>query len=155
MNRSVKRNTPSAELSNRGRLALQRRAELYPRNFVLVDIREGGPGGEFPWSGWIKLRSFHSVLEFVGEGIEHSPEFDVEPRLSTSSSLENPKRTLEILVSRRPRDTHRPSLVLGDRVYSLGPGRWNRQGFRILHQLLQMALSDSRSLRELPVAIAK
>jgi hypothetical protein len=141
------------ELDDEERSALQRRAEAYPRNFVLVDVRPGHPGGEYPFQGWIKLRSFHAVLEFIGAGLNAAPEHDVAPAPETPAPAENPARTLEIRVDNAAGEEPLAVRFEGRR-YSLAPGLWNRRGFQILHQLFQMTVSDMRA-SELPIAIAK
>ena len=49
---------PSA-LSNDERFRLHEEAEQAPANDIVLDIRPGHPGGEFPLHGRLRLRSFH------------------------------------------------------------------------------------------------
>ena len=94
-------NYDPAVLSNEDRRRLHEEAEQAPYNDVLIDIRSGYTGGEFPLHGRLRLRSFHEVLTFIGRGIEEEPEYDVPPDPRTPSISENPPRTLEILEDRR------------------------------------------------------
>src|SRR5438270_13807011 len=89
-------------LSNDERLELHRKAEEAPANDVLIDIRSGNIGGDFPIHGRLRLRSFHEVLTFIGRGISEEPEFEVTPDPRTPAISENPRSTLEILESREP-----------------------------------------------------
>ncbi len=83
-------------LSNEERDALNHRAQHYPLNHILVDIRPGFDGGKFPILGHIKLRSFKAILGFIGRGIIEEPEFHVDTDPRTGPVLANPTTTLAI-----------------------------------------------------------
>lgn len=76
-------------LSNKERTFLNTIVAQKPSNFVLVDIRPGFPGGDYPLFGMIKLRSFNEIIEFVAAGIERNPEFNVAHDPQTGISFEN------------------------------------------------------------------
>src|SRR6185369_13989686 len=47
-------------------------------NDVAFDIRTNHLGGEWPMKGAFRLRSFHSILYFLGQSLGEDPEYDVE-----------------------------------------------------------------------------
>jgi hypothetical protein len=155
-------NYEQSKLSNEERRLLQQDAERYPRNYVLVDIRPGFPGGDYPWHGQIKLRSFNAILGFVARSMEEEPEFDVEPDTRSGPVLRNP--TAALLV--RETDSRPPDSVfaveLRKRWYSVSNGRedhdqaiWNREAFILLTQLYQMTVTDVGKVPSVPITIAK
>lgn len=155
-------NYDQAKLSNEERHRLQKDAERYPTNYVLVDIRPGFPGGDYPWHGQIKLRSFNAILGFVARGMEEEVEFDVEPDPRSKAAVLNPTSTLVV----RESDSRPPESVfaveLGQSWYSLGNGGqghdqavWNREAFILLNQLYQMTVTDLAKAPGVPITIAK
>ena len=68
------------------RLDLEKKAERWPPNDLLVDIRPGFPGGELPIQGDFRLRSFHVILNFLGCTMEEEPEYHVDPNPLTGWS---------------------------------------------------------------------
>lgn len=149
-------------LSNQERRSLQQRAERYPRNYVLVDIRPEFPGGNLPWHGQIKLRSFNAILGFVARAMEEEPEFKVEPDPGNESVLRNPATTLLVCeTDNRPSDSVF-AVELRGRWYSLSNGgqdhdqaTWNREAFVLLTQLYQMTVTDIGKTPAVPITIAK
>lgn len=83
-------------LPNEERESLNNEAKLFPENSLLVDIRPGGPGGDYPLQGYFLFRSFSDTLVFVASGMTTVPEFDVEKHPKTSVVLLNPAQTLAI-----------------------------------------------------------
>lgn len=155
-------NYDPALLSNSERRALDQEARRYPVDHILVDIRPGFPGGEYPWRGRIDLRSFDEILIFLGRGIQEDPEFVVEPDPRTSGVFYNPPKILDI----RESDTRPPDAIfavpLENRWYSVqGPsptvikGAQNLDVFRILSQLYQMTVIDVERVPTLPITIGK
>ena len=132
-------------------------------NDILVDVRPGYPGGDYPIQGKLSLRSFNEILEFIARGLGEQPEFGVEPDPRTGLIGTNPSQTLAIVESAR-RPEHAGVLVQYDgRFYALeGPqdggltdlARWNLQAFRLLSQLVQMTVT-SQAVHPPGIVIAK
>ena len=78
-------------LSNDERAQLHAEAEEAPPSDILLDIRAGYTGGEYPMHGRLRLRSFHEVLNFLGRGMGEEPEFDVAPDPRTPSMIGKPR----------------------------------------------------------------
>ena len=140
-------NYDPAALSNEERFRLHEEAEQAPANDILLDIREGYPGGEYPMHGWLRLRSFHEILSFVGRGIVEEPEFDVPPDPRTPTISENPVRALEIVEA--PGVPPGPDLSVQWRGhhYAVQPQsgyQWNKKAFSLLYQLFQMSVSTAK-----------
>ncbi len=132
-------------LSNDERAQLHAEAEEAPPSDILLDIRAGYTGGEYPMHGRLRLRSFHEVLNFLGRGMGEEPEFDVAPDPRTPLMSENPVRTLEIAESTAPPAADRLYVELHGRYYSVQsePGyQWNEKAFSMLYQLFQMSVSN-------------
>lgn len=136
------------------RAALNARAAANPANFVLVDIRPDGAGGNFPLFGAFKLRSLNVIIEFLAAGINQAPEFDVTPDPLTPSVAANPRRALAIEES-----DGRPSTGLSvfyrGKYYSVADPPWDRQGFKLLSQLFQMTVTDVSRVAVPEITIAK
>jgi hypothetical protein len=133
-------------LSNDERIRLHAEAEEAPPNDILLDIRAGYPGGEYPMHGRLRLRSFHEVLNFIGRGIAEEPEFDVPPDARTPLMTENPVHTLEISESSEPPPGDELSVELHGRYYSVRQEtgyQWNKKAFSLLYQLFQMSVSNT------------
>lgn len=150
-------------LSNDERETLHRRAEQSTRHHILVDIRQGHPGGDFPMFGRIKLRSFKAILEFIGRGIDEEPEFDVDPDPRTKKVTVNPARTLTIREARtKPEGAIISARKRGlwyyiDQESAEGESfdRWNHEAFDLLYQLYHLTVTDVSKLPSLPIAISK
>ena len=116
-----------------------------PPNEIAVDIRPGYPGGEFPLTGKLRLRSFLSILNFLGAAIEEEPEFFVAKDPRTPAVAENPDRTVTILAEEDEPEGVDLAVEYKDHWYAVAPdsGRcWNASGFQLLHQVFQMAVSE-------------
>src|SRR5215470_2558252 len=76
-------------LSDAERAMLNARAANNPGNFVLIDVRPGHPGGDWPLFGALKLRSLNRLLDFVAESDVEAREFDVmkDPRSGDSPPI--------------------------------------------------------------------
>jgi hypothetical protein len=98
LHRSVLNYDETISTIERDRHALNEIANKRPKNFILIDIHPDYPGGDFPIFGGIKLRRIYGIMDFLADGIEKSPEFDVEPDPRTGLTPNNPKNTLTILV---------------------------------------------------------
>jgi len=137
-------NYDPAILSNEERIRLHEEAEAGPDNEIMVDIRPGHPGGEYPLHGKLRLRSFYNVLTFIGRDIEEEPEYDVPPDPRTPTISENPVHTLEILETDRVPSGVDFSVTLNGSYYAVRPEtgyQWNRKSFSLLYQLFQMTVA--------------
>jgi hypothetical protein len=133
-------------LSNAERLELHAQAEDAPTNEILLDIRAGHPGGEYPLKGRLRLRSFHEVLTFLGRGMQEEPEFDVAPDPRTPLIRENPTSTLKIHESSRPQQHAEATVAYKGRYFSIGDDDgypWDKKVFSLLYQLFQMTVAPS------------
>jgi hypothetical protein len=143
--RVVLTNYDPVTLSNEERIRLQEEADQGADNDVMVDIRPGYPGGEWPIHGVFRLRSFHNILNFIGQSISDNPEYDVAKYPQTPNVSQNPVNTMAVLVSDRKPGDDEISIRFGDLYYALKPDDgypWNREAFRLLCQLFQMTMTD-------------
>lgn len=128
------------------RRRLHEEAFQAPDNDVLVDIRPGYPGGDFPFHGVYRLRSFHAMINFLGRSLDDEPEFDVLPDPRSGPNEENPPMALAIRQSfTKPPDVDQAIPYRGAYYYidPAGPyRRWNAEGFRLLYQLFQMTVTE-------------
>jgi hypothetical protein len=145
-------------ISNRERLALQAKADRWPPNDILVDIRPGNPGGEYPIQGAFRLRSFHGILNFLGRSIASEPEYHVDPDPGTGIVSENPVRVLDIIESTIERPNTKLSVTHEGHYYSIADEEkrsWNQEAFRLLYQLFQMTVTDAPRGNVPSITIAK
>ncbi len=140
-------------LTDSERHALNNIANKKPENFVMVDIRPGYPGGDFPIFGGIKLRSLYGIMDFLAGGIENSPEFDVEPDPRTGLTPKNPKNTLTILID-DPSAAEFLHVPYRGHEYTIGYTTWDYEAFKNLYHLFQTAVTDV-STTVVPVTISK
>ena len=140
-------------LTDSERHALNQRANKRPDNFILVDIRPGYPGGDFPICGCIKLRSLNGIIDFLAESIENSPEFDVEPDPRTGLTPQNPKNTMTILIDGQS-EVEFLHIPYKGHQYTIEYTPWNYDVFTNLYYLYQTAVTDV-SANIVPVTIAK
>ncbi len=143
--RIVLTNYDPATLSNEERIRLQEEADQGADNDVMVDIRPGYPGGEWPIHGVFRLRSFHNVLNFIGQSISDNPEYDVAKYPQTPHVSQNPVNTMALVVSADTPGNGDISVQYGDFYYAIKPDDgypWNREAFRLLCQLFQMTMTD-------------
>ncbi|WP_445370959.1 hypothetical protein ACH518_17160 [Methylomonas sp. HW2-6] len=153
--RIVLTNYDPALLSNDERRRLHEEAGQGADNDVGVDIRAGYPGGEWPLHGVFRLRSFHNVLNFIGEGLGDEPEFAVDKHPATPAVRENPVQTLALQVGADDGDL---SVEFGGQNYALQPEtgyQWNREGFRLLCQIFQMTVANLNQQGAPTITIAK
>lgn len=150
-------------MSNHERKRLHDLANRYPRNYVLVDVRPGSPGGDYPWQGQIKLRSFKAALGFLARGIADEPECHVEPDPRTGPVLRNPTQTLRIRESDRRLPDSVFTAELAGRWFAVDgtahgdqkSDPWDLEAFELLNQLYQMTVTDVAGVPTLPITIAK
>lgn len=146
------------QLSDDEKLALHTKAQEGQANDIMVDVREGFPGGEYPISGHFRLRSFIAIVDFLGRSIGEDPEYFVEKDPRTPEVSENPNLTLELLSSEDSPDDDELAVEYDGFYYSLGPNHgypWNREVFRLLHQLFQMSVSEVPHVGVPSITIAK
>ena len=130
------------------RIQLSENAEDWPPNDLAFDIRPGHPGGEWPIKGDFRLRSFHSILTFLGQSLGDEPEYHVEkdPRSLALLNNENPVSTIEFVVSDSAPSVADLWVRSHDKHYAVkteGPyARWNRLAFQLLYLLFQMTVTD-------------
>lgn len=137
-------------LANDERRKLQEEAQRFPPYFVMVDIRPGFPGGDYPLHGSILLRSMNAIIGFVARSIEEEPEMMISPDPRTKTVLRNPARTLEVEESTSKPDGDEFSVQFEDRYYwirrfpasqGMVPS-WNQEAFGVLSNLFQMTVTD-------------
>jgi hypothetical protein len=151
-------NYDPATLTNEERLRLHEEADQGAENDVSVDIRPGYPGGDWPMHGVFRLRSFHNVLNFIGQSLGDEPEFAVDKHPKTPKVSENPVRTLALTVSEDEPEHADLSVEYGGRYYAIQPDtgyQWNREGFRLLYQIFQMTVTDLAKQGAPVITIAK
>jgi hypothetical protein len=150
-------NYDPSTLSNEERIRLHEEAGQGADNDVSVDIRPGYPGGEWPIHGVFRLRSFHNVLNFIGQSISDDPEYAIAKHPQTPGVSENPVNTMALLVSDSDPDAEL-SVKFGENYYALQPEigyQWNREGFRLLCQIFQMTMTDLAQKGAPAITIAK
>lgn len=133
------------QLSNEERIKLNEEADDAASNEVMVDIRSDYPGGELPLHGFVRLRSFYNVLNFIGRDLDDEPEIAVDKHPNTPNVRENPIHTLAIQVSNTEPDNANLNVYYQGLYYAVAPEsgyQWNREGFRLLHQIFQMTMAD-------------
>ncbi len=156
-------NYDPSTLSNAERRRLDKKARQYPHNFILVDIRSGYPGGEFPIQAWIKLRSFNAVIEFIANSMRSYPEFKVEKDPRSGTVPVNPVKTLEIIESPvQPKNVdifvkYRSTYywLANDGNHHKTSRPWNKEAFKLLYYIYQMTVMDVTHAPSLPISIAK
>jgi len=150
-------------LSNEVRYHLHVEASKWPPSQILVDIRPGYPGGEYPFHGGFRLRSFNSILNFLAKGIAEEPEHHVEKDPRTGPVQFNPPKTLEIVEGdSQPTDAafiarynRRVYAVRGQSQGDEAAGGWNLEAFRMLYHLFQMTVTDVSKVLVPSITIAK
>ena len=151
------------QLSNKERIRLNNEAQQNPEDYVLVDIRSGFPGGDYPLHGWFMLRSMNAIIGFVARGIEEEPEISIMPDPRIKTVVRNPLRTLEIEESTSKPADFEFSVPFGGRHYSLprspvsrdATSTWNHEAFAVLSNLFQMTVTDLSKYPTPAITIAK
>ncbi|CAL1241902.1 hypothetical protein [Candidatus Methylocalor cossyra] len=127
------------------RVRLHTEAEQNAPNDLLVDIRPGYPGGEYPLHGRFRLRSFSNILYFIGRSLAAEPEFAVAKDPRTPAVARNPVAVLEITETDHPPPHTDLMVAYGGHYYAVGQDLrypWNRTAFRVLWQLFQMTMAE-------------
>jgi len=148
-------------LSSEERENLRQQVEDGDNSDIVFDIRAGHYGGEWPMSGVFRLRSFHSILGFLGKalGEEMGYHVDKDPRTPPILADENPDLTMEFAVSDSSPPDADFSIRWNNRYYAVntkGPyARWNRDAFQLLFLLFQMTVTDIPRVGVPSITIAK
>jgi hypothetical protein len=128
-------------------------------NDVSFDIRPGHFGGDYPLKGDFRLRSFNTILNFLGRSIGEDPEYHVDKDPRTQEVRENPVSTMELLLSDGAPSEADLSIQSHGKYYAVntaGPlARWNREAFQLLYFLFQMTVSEVPRVGVPSITIAK
>ena len=112
-------------------------------------------------NGIFRLRSFHSILGFLGKALGEELEYgvDKDPRTPPIRGDENPDFTMEFVVSNILPSEVDSSIRLNGQYYAVnttGPyARWNRDAFQLLFLLFQMTVTDIPRIGVPSITIAK
>jgi hypothetical protein len=132
-------------LSNEEKIRMNEDAQKSSANEIVIDIRPGHTGGEYPMTGKLRLRSFFSILRFLGDTIKDKPEYYVEKDTRSPEAAQNPNRSLDILEEENEPKAANMSVFYKGYYYAVAPDKgylWNASGFQLLHQVFQMAVSE-------------
>ena len=128
-------------------------------NDVSFDIRPGHVGGEYPLKGDFRLRSFNTMLNFLGRSLGDDPEYHVDQDPRTLAFYENPVHTMELLLSDGAPSGADLSIQSRGKYYAVnttGPmARWNREAFQLLYLLFQMTVTEVPRVGIPSITIAK
>lgn len=159
LGRTLITNYDPAILSSEERTRLIEEAEEGHLNDVSFDIRPGHVGGEYPIKGDFRLRSFNTILNFLGQSIGEDPEYHVDKDPRTPAVHENPVHTMEIVLSDGTLSGADLSIQSHGKYYAVnttGPlARWNREAFQMLYLLFQMTVSEVPRVGVPSITIAK
>jgi hypothetical protein len=152
-------NYDPATLSPDERARLIDETEAGRLNDVSFDIRPGYVGGEFPLKGDFRLRSFNTILNFLGRSLGEDSEYHVDKDPRTPTVRDNPVHTMELLLSDGAPSEADLSIQSHGKYYSVnttGPlARWNREAFQLLYLLFQMAVTEVPRVGVPSITIAK
>ena len=128
-------------------------------NDISFDIRPGHIGGEYPLKGDFRLRSFNTILNFLGRSLEEDPEYHVDKDPRTPLVAENPVYTMQLVLSDATPSGADLSIQSHGKYYAVnttGPlARWNREAFQMLYLLFQMTVSEVPRVGVPSITIAK
>jgi hypothetical protein len=136
-------NYDPAVLSNDERARLNDEAERNLDDELILDVRAGYPGGEYPLHGKFRLRSFYNVVTFVGRSMSEEPEYDVPRDPRTPETSENPVSTLAVVEGASPPRGADRAIKYDGLYYAVRPEtgyQWNRKAFLLLYQLFEMTV---------------
>lgn len=146
-------------LSKEERLRLHQEDEQVLVNDVTIDIRPGHYGGDWPLRGDFRLRSFNAMLNFLGLSIAEEPEYHVDKDSRTPDVMENPVKTMDLIVSPSAPTGLDLAMKSHGQYYAVnttGPqARWNREAFKLLSQLFQMTVTEVPRAGVPSITIAK
>ena len=157
--RTVITNYDPDTLSPEERARLVDETEEGHLNDVSFDIRPGHVGGEYPLKGDFRLRSFNTILNFLGRSLEEDPEYLVDKDPRTPMVHENPVHTMELVLSDGAPSEADLAIQSHGKYYAVnatGPmARWNREAFQLLYLLFQMTVTDVPRVGVPSITIAK
>jgi hypothetical protein len=148
-------------------ICCEERAELFDltspwvEHDVAFDIRPDFVGGEWPIRGSFRLRSFHSILNFLGHSLGEEAEYHVEkdPRTPPIKRDENPAMTLDLVVSETPLKNVGLSVRSNGKYYAVNTdghlAHWNLNAFQLLNILFRMTVTDAPLFSAPGITIAK
>jgi hypothetical protein len=146
-------------LPSEERVRLMDEAGAGQPNDVSFDIRPGHLGGEFPIKGEFRLRSFNTILKFLGRSMDEDPEYHVDKDPRTLPIAENPVNTMELVTSNSPPAGADLSIKSYGKYYSVNTkgklARWNREAFQLLYLLFQMTVTEVSRVGVPSITIAK
>lgn len=156
-------NYDSRRLPNEERRRLHLEAIQYPESQILIDIRPGYPGGEYPLRGTLILRSINNIIGFIGRNFEEDREFAVAPDPRTQTPVRNPVHTLEVIESATKPDGIEFAVQFEGQWYSLKKyvagqdtaSNWNQEAFAVLSHLFQMTVTDLSKVPTPAITIQK
>ncbi len=126
---------------------------------VTFDIRPGHIGGEYSLKGDFRLRSFNTILNFLGRSLGEDPEYHVDKDPRTPAVQENPVHTMDLVLSDGKPSGADLSIQSQGKYYAVnttGPlARWNREAFQMLYLLFQMTVSEVPRVGVPSITIAK
>ncbi len=126
---------------------------------VSFDIRPGHVGGDYPLKGDFRLRSFNTILNFLGRSLEEDPEYHVDKDPRTPLVAENPVYTMQLVLSDGTPSGADLSIQSHGKYYAVhttGPfARWNREAFQLLYLLFQMTVTEVPRVGVPSITIAK
>ncbi len=161
-------NVQPTTLSNDELIRLNSLVESTPPGWVLVVIRQGYPGGNYPIFGAIELRSLNEMFSFIAAGIAEKPEYNVDPdprtaRLQENTLvdrkmayvLRNPLQTLAIVESENPPTYYEAlSVYYSGAYYYVANTPWDREAFNVLYLIFNMS-TEATTQRGFPITISK
>jgi len=145
-------------LANDARVRLHEEAEESLDDELVIDIRPGYPGGEYPLHGKFRLRSFYNVLTFIGRSMGEEPEYDVPKDPRTPTPTENPAFTVGMVESDSKIPGAPRAIRYDGHYYALRPEagyQWNKKAFLLLYQLFQMTVAKLPQSSAPTITIAK
>ena len=141
-------------MSDQERFDLNESIRNNPKGFVHLAIRPGGPGGDLPVRGAIKLRSMLQILNFLANGIRTWKEFDVAPDSRTGEVARSPSETLKINVTGNQPENVPEWVYYDGRYYSVNDSYWDRTSFATLGILFQSTVGEVENVG-IPITISK
>ena len=115
--------------------------------------------GNIALKGDFRLRSFNTILNFLGRSIEEDQEFHVEQDPRTPPVAENPVHTMELVLSDGAPSESDLAIQSHGKYYAVNTrgrlARWNREAFQLLYLLFQMTVSEVPRVGVPSITIAK